>query len=63
VQNLLTVGVLMTRAALARNESRGTHQRTDAPATDPAQAHHLSWTIDRMEPAALLIGAAAGVSS
>jgi len=63
VQNLLTVGVLMTRAALARNESRGTHQRTDAPATDPAQAHHLSWTIDRMEPAALPIGAAAGVSS
>jgi L-aspartate oxidase len=63
VQNLLTVGVLMTRAALARNESRGTHQRTDAPATDPAQAHHLSWAIDRMEPAALPIGGAAGVSS
>ena len=52
----------MTRAALARNESRGTHQRTDAPATDPAQAHHLSWAIDRMEPAALPIGTAAGVS-
>ena len=62
VQNLLTVGVLMTRAALARNESRGTHQRTDAPQTDTAQAHHLSWAIDRVEPAALGVDAAAGAA-
>ena len=28
-------------AALARNESRGMHQRADAPSLDPAQAHRL----------------------
>lgn len=50
VQNLLTVGCLMARAALERTESRGTHQRTDAPATDPAQAVHLDWSIDRAGP-------------
>jgi aspartate oxidase len=57
-QNLLTVGFLMTRAALARNESRGTHQRTDAPATDPAQAHHLAWSIAANEPVARPIAVA-----
>ena len=51
VQNLLTVGCLMTRAALERTESRGTHQRTDMPATDPSQAVHLDWSIDRDAPA------------
>ena len=58
VQNLLTVGLLMTRAALARNESRGTHQRTDVPATDPAQAHHVTWSIARLEPVARALGSA-----
>jgi L-aspartate oxidase len=51
VQNLLTVGFLMTRAALARRETRGTHVRTDAPATDPAQAVRMSWSIGRDVPA------------
>ena len=58
VQNLLTVGLLMTRAALARNESRGTHQRIDAPGTDPAQAHHVTWSITGTEPAVYALGAA-----
>jgi L-aspartate oxidase len=55
-QNLLTVGLLMTRAALARKESRGTHQRVDFPATDPAQEHHVCWQIDRREPTLLPVG-------
>ncbi len=55
-QNLLTVGLLMTRAALARKESRGTHQRVDFPATDAAQAHHVCWQIDRREPTLLPVG-------
>ncbi|MFO0962312.1 MAG: L-aspartate oxidase [Phycisphaerales bacterium] len=59
MQNLLTAGQLMTRAALARTESRGTHQRTDFPATDPAQAHHLCWQIERAEPAPRALGALA----
>jgi L-aspartate oxidase len=59
VQNLLTVGFLMTRAALARRESRGTHRRTDAPAADPAQAHHLDWSIGADVPSARALAAEA----
>jgi L-aspartate oxidase len=59
VQNLLTVGCLMTRAALERTESRGTHQRTDMPATDPSQAVHLDWSIDRDAPARRALAAEA----
>ena len=61
MQNLLTVGFLMTRAALARRESRGTHRRTDAPAADPAQAHHLEWSIGSDAPMARPL--AAGVTA
>ncbi len=42
-QNLLTVGHLMTRAALERRESRGTHQRLDAPEEDSAGPGHIDW--------------------
>lgn len=31
----------MYRSALAREESRGMHKRTDRPATDPSQRHHV----------------------
>ena len=34
-QNLLTIARLMTASALAREESRGVHFRTDHPDTDP----------------------------
>jgi L-aspartate oxidase len=37
LQNLLTVARLMTWAALAREESRGVHYRSDFPRTDDAQ--------------------------
>lgn len=57
MQNLLTVGLLMTRAALARRESRGTHQRSDFPVPDAAQEHHLCWSIERREPAVRPVGA------
>ena len=39
--NALTVGWLMTRAALARHESRGAHFRADAPKRDPAWRRRL----------------------
>jgi len=48
----------MTRAALARHESRGTHQRTDVPATDPAQAHHVAWSISQLDPVVPALGSA-----
>ncbi len=43
VQNLLTVGTLITRAAMWRTESRGTHTRTDYPQSDDAFAVHDVW--------------------
>jgi L-aspartate oxidase len=51
VQNLLTVGSLMTRAALERHESRGTHRRVDAPGPAPGRCGHLDWSIGSDRPA------------
>jgi L-aspartate oxidase len=50
VQNLLTVGWLITRAARWRDESRGTHYRQDRP--DPVDAFrcHEVWQRGAVEP-------------
>ena len=58
VQNLLTVGFLMTRAALERRESRGTHRRIDLPRTDQLGAGRLEWSI--ASPAARSVPCAPG---
>ncbi len=42
--NLLTVGRLVTAAALARRESRGSHFRADFPASEPRLAQRFFWT-------------------
>lgn len=44
LQNMLLVARLMIRAAQIRQESRGTHYRSDFPNTDPKQAEHISIT-------------------
>lgn len=44
LQNMLLVARLMIRAAQVRQESRGTHYRSDFPATDPQQADHIPIT-------------------
>ena len=49
VQNMLTTAQVMAIAALRRTESRGAHQRTDYPATDPAWACHSTITIDELD--------------
>jgi L-aspartate oxidase len=41
VRNLAQIARVLVGAAAERTESRGTHARTDHPATDPAQAHRL----------------------
>ncbi len=40
VQNMLSVAKAITRAAILRTESRGAHQRTDFPGTDPNWVKH-----------------------
>jgi L-aspartate oxidase len=46
IQNKLIVAHAMVRAALARKESRGAHQRTDFPDTDPDRATHSDLAIE-----------------
>ncbi len=41
LQNLLLVARLMVVSAMTRQESRGTHYRSDFPETDPKQAEHI----------------------
>ena len=44
-RNLQTVGLLVSRAALAREESRGAHYRTDFPS--PNDAKFLKHSVER----------------
>ncbi|MCC5830910.1 MAG: L-aspartate oxidase [Phycisphaeraceae bacterium] len=55
VQNLLLIGALITRAAAHRDESRGTHFRTDRPeANDGDWLCHVQWR--RGESSARCVG-------
>ncbi len=45
-RNLLTLGRLVTAAALARRESRGSHYRTDYPDPREPWARRLFWTYE-----------------
>jgi L-aspartate oxidase len=50
VQNLLTIGMLVTRAAHWREESRGTHFRVDHPEPTEALRVHDQWRIGEETP-------------
>jgi len=50
VQNLLTIGSLITRSALWRNESRGTHFRLDHPDQVETLRVHDQWQIGTDAP-------------
>jgi len=60
VQNLLTAGFLMTRAALERNETRGTHARADAPGERAGPAVRYVWNVARESPTEVPVAASAG---
>lgn len=60
VQNLLTVGFLMTRAALERNETRGTHARADAPGEQAGPAVRYVWNVARESAAEVPVAPVAG---
>jgi L-aspartate oxidase len=44
--NMATAALLVTAAALRREESRGGHYRSDCPDTDPGQAKRTFLTLD-----------------
>ena len=46
LHNLVTIGRLVTEAALIREESRGAHFRSDFPQSSPAWQHHIVFTKD-----------------
>jgi len=46
LRNMATAALLVTAAALRREESRGGHYRSDFPNTDPAQARRTFITLD-----------------
>ena len=50
VQNLLTVGAMITRAAKWRAESRGVHYREDTPEPSEAYRLHDDWRRGEAEP-------------
>jgi len=59
VQNMLITGALIARAALWREESRGTHWRSDHPAPSDAMRVHDLWRRGQSGPAtAPLVGRA-----
>ncbi len=45
--SMATAALLIAAAAWQRRESRGSHERTDYPATDPEQAHRTFLTLDQ----------------
>ena len=63
LQNMLTLGRLITQAALARTESRGTHARSDFPGTADALRCHLLWKRGTPAPARAEVGALGTLSS
>jgi L-aspartate oxidase len=56
VQNMLTVGRLVTESALARTESRGTHARSDFPETRNELAGHFLWRLSEPRPSWSAVG-------
>ena len=63
VQNLLTVGFLMTRAALERRETRGTHARADFPREGMGAPVRHAWNIASERPSELPVDAAGQVAA
>jgi len=62
-QNLLMIGSLMTIAAIAREESRGTHARSDHPSSTPTGEVHRLWSVEQHDSATVPVGQLASAVS
>lgn len=58
LRNMLLSAKIIAAAALARQESRGAHYRTDFPAPDPAKARRSFLTLARVDAIAAACGGA-----
>jgi L-aspartate oxidase len=63
LQNMLTLGRLVTRAALERTESRGTHARADFPEADESMRCHLLWRRDHEDARRVAVGSLCAAES
>ena len=63
MQNLLTVGALITRAASWRAETRGAHYRHDHPEPKEEFRLHERWVRGRAEPQTVPVTGDAAISS
>jgi len=50
IQNMLSCAALVAASARAREESRGTHTRSDFPAARASEAHHRLYSVTRETP-------------
>ena len=58
IQNMLMCATLVAEAARAREESRGTHTRSDFPAMRASEAHHRLYSAMHGRPVHRAVGAA-----
>jgi L-aspartate oxidase len=63
LRNLLEAGRLITGAALARRETRGSHARSDYPSSDESLRRHLPIRTAPAEPVASVAAARPSVAS
>jgi L-aspartate oxidase len=62
IQNMLVCATLVAAAARAREESRGTHTRSDFPSTRASEAHHRLYAAGADRAEFKPVGAAAAAA-
>lgn len=63
IQNMLTCAAIVTAAARAREESRGTHTRSDFPESRPSELLHRVWRVGGAEPRLQRVATAAPLAA
>jgi L-aspartate oxidase len=63
IQNMLSCAALVATAARAREESRGTHTRSDFPSQRAAELHHRLYRITELKPELRAVAAGGAVQA